>query len=237
MPSPPVLLRWNSETLRSLSAEGWQALLNYLSSRIRAASQTFIQRYESITKPERIDWVRAISHEVRTAIILLSMGSMRYPNAILAPACLRSVFLAVWTNNVDITELDIASVGGHSMRDGVLNYYSDAWWTEGRPEAIDSMRLVRAWVDQRSLIVRRLPEPPIVNLQLDFLTLEGLQDARSYTSQALKIVEEGLTSNFQASESIAASMEKYEKELQRGATSTRGPGDKRKEYKGIQDTS
>jgi hypothetical protein len=59
-------MSWDFEAdiLRGLPVAGWQSLLNYLSSRIRAAAQSYISHYYGITEEGRVVYVKALKHEV-----------------------------------------------------------------------------------------------------------------------------------------------------------------------------
>ncbi|KAH6913568.1 hypothetical protein BKA70DRAFT_1421831 [Coprinopsis sp. MPI-PUGE-AT-0042] len=232
MPSSPLHIP-HDDGLRALGPEGWQSLIDYLSSRVRVASQVYVSRYHRFTRTQRGEFLEALSHEVVRVIpkhhimkgslttvkhistVMLAFANLLNPYKIISPPCLQRVFALLFQEApVDPIAMDAATHGGHHERDAMLSAYEEEWWRPGNePKRLSPVELMDVWAAQRSMIARPLPRSPPTDISLGLLSREALLDARNFTSKALEDVEQSLTANWDSMGRVETSLREYQGHL------------------------
>ncbi|KAH6896061.1 hypothetical protein BKA70DRAFT_1116924 [Coprinopsis sp. MPI-PUGE-AT-0042] len=201
--------------LRNLTLTDWQSLLDFMSSRIRAASQSYVFRFGDLSEDSRISFLNGISREMYTATFMMSFALMLHPHAIVHPPCLRDMFVVTFNGGSDPASLDGASMGGFSQRDAILDRYIDAWWEEpNQPREVEIAEIVALWNQHKAFAIQPLPQLPPASIRLADLSMEKLHEAQKLTRQALGIVEKGLITNFTSLKRVKSSLRQFE--LQEG---------------------
>ncbi|KAH6869196.1 hypothetical protein BKA70DRAFT_1242511 [Coprinopsis sp. MPI-PUGE-AT-0042] len=215
----PPSLTFAPAPVRNLSLADWRSLLDFMSSRIRAAVQSYVLRHSTFSEDSRKSFLDAVVFEMYTATVILSFALMLHPGAISPPPGLRDVFVAMFNGGFEPSTLDGASIGAPGDRDAILTHYIDAWWEEPNvPEQVELHNIVESWKAQKGLMLNPTRHTPPRGLPLSDLTLEGLYDVQSLTRQALGIVETNLEDNLTAMKRVRSALATYELEAKKGQT-------------------
>ncbi|EAU80457.1 hypothetical protein CC1G_12550 [Coprinopsis cinerea okayama7 len=188
----------SSQALLTLTNVGWQSLIDYLSSRHRAAGVFYVVQYPVISKEDRALFLSALFHEISMTAFCLATATIKHPHSIVAPKCFRDLFQMFYDNEgqVDPLLIEIKVQDGEGERDRVLNQYVEAWWMPGNDRMKFSFdELVAIWRRQSATLTRTLPSPPPATVVLSELTLDALREARSLLRASLEIVDEELKAN------------------------------------------
>ncbi|KAH6892651.1 hypothetical protein BKA70DRAFT_1119238 [Coprinopsis sp. MPI-PUGE-AT-0042] len=213
----PPSLTFAPAPVRNLSLTDWRSLLDFMSSRIRAAVQSYVLRYNRLSEGVRKSFLDAVVFEMYSATVILSFALMLHPGAITPPPGLRDVFVAMFNGGCEPASLDGTSIGAPGNRDGILAHYLDAWWEEPNdPKQVELHNIVELWKAQKGHLLDPTRHTPPAGLPLSDLTLEGLYDAQSLTRQALGIVETNLENNFTAMKRVRSALGKYDLEAKNG---------------------
>ncbi|KAH6885994.1 hypothetical protein BKA70DRAFT_1444653 [Coprinopsis sp. MPI-PUGE-AT-0042] len=192
----PPSLTFAPAPVRNLSLTDWRSLLDFMSSRIRAAVQSYVLRYNRLSEGVMKSFLDAVVFEMYTATVILSLALMLHPSAITPPPGLRDMFA-----------IETAS----------WPHYLDAWWEEPNdPKQVEVHNIVELWKAQKGHLLDPTCHTPPAGLPLSDLTLEGLYDVQSLTRQALGIVETNLENNFTAMKRLRSALGKYELEAKNG---------------------
>ncbi|EAU92246.2 hypothetical protein CC1G_10132 [Coprinopsis cinerea okayama7 len=206
----------NSSATRNLSAVGWQGLLDYLSSRLRAAGRDYTIQHPKLAQSERQQFLEALFSEIKISTFALATANIKFPNRIVIPRCFGQIFHLFYESEfaaIDPLLIHIVAEAGEGERDPILSHYVGAWWLPGEERKKYSLSdLVAMWHDQSAIMTRSLPEPPATSLVLSELTLESLREARSLLLASIEIVDQEIATNRVARKRVKTTMQTLSQE-------------------------
>ncbi|KAH6911907.1 hypothetical protein BKA70DRAFT_1097100 [Coprinopsis sp. MPI-PUGE-AT-0042] len=212
----------DASALGDLPLDTWQGLIDYASSRLRAAGQKLVQEHNRLTA-QRIElFVGWIGREILLTMLLHSAAVVHFPQQVSSPPCL-SRLVALFFNpskeRLNARMLDVACSGGEQQRDAVVGYYREDWWNrlERMPKALGMKDMLQLYQAQIHTFVRPVPEAPPINLVLSEMGREALVEARILNRDAVDVVNRELACN-------ATTIKKITKFLQTCGYPTPSPG-------------
>ncbi|KAJ3533263.1 hypothetical protein NMY22_g7405 [Coprinellus aureogranulatus] len=175
--------------VRDLEPNEFQSILNYTSSRCRAAANAFILRSRDSADSTSVLFVLALTRELSSANALLGLGIMLYSHQQIRPPL------------TDWDALSLAVRSGRDSGDDLLSRYDLAWWVTFQ-EGVDiesfkqaPVDIIRCWKNQRKNLPAPIPMPPVGLVQLNALADDELERAWSIGCDGLKILDSEIADN------------------------------------------
>lgn len=202
-------------TLRSIGMPGFQSLLNYSSSRARAAALAYATKLHGMT-PERQQvfsafilnetvrlpaLVASARYDKETQMIaglLLAIGTMAHGTHLVIPSACRRLMKLILHDQLSNFNLLMAAVGEDADGpDCLLAHYEGNWWsadppTEPRQKVAD---LISFWDRQRGHLPMQRHVPAYDTVVLEELTSENLQEAHKAASSTLSLFDDEIERN------------------------------------------
>ncbi|KAF6754760.1 hypothetical protein DFP72DRAFT_1068324 [Ephemerocybe angulata] len=203
------------DVLRDMDVSEFQALLNYTSSRTRAAAYHCACRLDSLSAPEKQTIIRVLQSEVMAGNFIMGVGVTFYENRLIVPTALRGITKLVLLEFIPNPEAFLAVVGDtkDGTRDAILPRYVGDWWTKWDPkkpaESLSLEDVVAIWESQ---VIKH----PIVQTRSDFevniaaLPKPELQKAHSVAQDAMVFIDAELEANFNQLLAISENIVKRE---------------------------
>ncbi|KAJ3536048.1 hypothetical protein NMY22_g6209 [Coprinellus aureogranulatus] len=189
--------------VRDLEPKEFQSILNYTSSRCRAAANAFILHGRDSPDSISVLFILALTRELSTANALLGLGIMLYSHQQIRPPYFvrNATPLMVQNRLTDWDALNLAVRNGRDSGDDLLSRYDQAWWVTFQ-EGVDiesfkqaPVDIVRCWKNQRKNLPAPIPMPPVGLVQLNALADDELERAWSIGCDGIKILDAEISDN------------------------------------------
>ncbi|EFI26708.1 hypothetical protein CC1G_15479 [Coprinopsis cinerea okayama7 len=202
--------------LQALTASEIQSLIDYASSRIRAAGTVWTTRGDGLSPAERKSFAAQLYRDLETGLLLYSSACFRFPGIIRRPIALGMLFKSTLSGTLHL--------GRHGpmaeyetpepVPDPILPTYPDAWWNNLKGTGLSLLGLLKAWRLQRDEFetfrseTRPLPgSESVLALSLD----ENLERASASTQKAVDLVERDVVLALKSVKAIELAIQQTEK--------------------------
>ncbi|EAU83281.2 hypothetical protein CC1G_13153 [Coprinopsis cinerea okayama7 len=193
-----------------------QELVNYMSSRLRAAGLSYLNLRDTIPEEERMAFRGSLCGEFIKTMVVLTFATVQGPDSITPPPVFRKLFhicIAHPEVELDMMWLDVTVKGGEGGPDAVLSVYKEAWWLPGRPRNCPPLSaIIDAWRELEVFMVSETPKSPPSRLVLSKLSLTRLREARSLVQSSLDLIERDLEETRAAIQRVSCTLTEYERE-------------------------
>ncbi|EAU81322.2 hypothetical protein CC1G_07252 [Coprinopsis cinerea okayama7 len=205
--------------LQALTASEMQCLIDYASSRIRAAGMVWNRHGDSFSPTERKHFAAQLYRDLETGMLLYSSGCFRFPGIIQRPIALGMMFKSTLTGMLHLGRH--ASTADYEtpkpIPDPVLPVYANAWWNRSMTSGLSLLGLIKAWQAQRDDFeaARRETRPLASSETVLFKSLdESLERASSSTQKAIDLIERDMALALKDVRAIEAAITETEKVCQ-----------------------
>ncbi|EAU80340.2 hypothetical protein CC1G_12886 [Coprinopsis cinerea okayama7 len=204
------------KALRDISQIGLQDLLDYTSSRLRAAGGSYLVLRDLMPEEERRAFRECLRGELINGMMIYTAAAVRNPHSITPPPAFRKIFPVCFGDvegELDMWMLEVAVEGGEGLRDAKLSLYREAWWQPGAERVFPNLNgLIQMWRQQSAYLPPHLPGTPSTRLVLRELGISALREARSLVKSSLDLIEQDLEENRNAIQRVKRTLEEYEQE-------------------------
>ncbi|KAF6752304.1 hypothetical protein DFP72DRAFT_850110 [Ephemerocybe angulata] len=208
-----MTIRETYHLIRDLDPGEGQDLLNYASSRVRAAAYTFASRMESFDEPNRFQFYNNLQSEILSTNYITGILVTIHPEQISPPCAIRGLTRLMLDNAVPKFDALMAAAGDtRDERDPILPKYSGDWWLRwsgdptGPPgESVRFYQVTEWWKADRA---HRIPPPQRLQTEVNLskFSVKELNDARVVAADALAFIDAALDANFDHLVSISENL-------------------------------
>ncbi|KAG2005828.1 hypothetical protein CC2G_002196 [Coprinopsis cinerea AmutBmut pab1-1] len=208
--------------LQALTASEMQSLIDYTSSRIRAAAVAWNTRGEAFTAVERKHFAAGLYRDLETGMLLYSCACFRFPGIIRRPVALGLLFKSTLAGTLHLgrhgSTADYETPS--PIPDPVLSAYVDPWWNSRTAAGLSLFALIKAWQAQRDEFeaARRETRPLATSEGVLFNSLdETLERAAASTQKAVDLIDMDMGLALKSARAIESAIAETEGVLPRGS--------------------